>query len=293
MLTLFAIPKAFDGDVGAIQRNAIRSWVRLGEGVEVMLLGDEAGVAEAADDFRVAHVPTIAVNGFGTPLLDSAFAVAEARAAHEVLMYANADLILFPELITAVKAVRARADRFMLVGRCYDLDVRGELDHSGIELLRLRDDGQFRGSKWIDYFVFPKHTLGPLPPFAVGRPWWDNWMIWRARKLRLALVDVTPTVLVVHQRHAYGHVKQAYGYRWKGPEGDANTSLLRFGQNLSIDDATHALTEAGIVRRRHDLRRRVRTELWLHNWGVPIYRAGRWLYGRLVTSARARDEAPR
>ena len=33
MITLFAIPKAFAGRAGVIQRNAIASWTRLGDDV--------------------------------------------------------------------------------------------------------------------------------------------------------------------------------------------------------------------------------------------------------------------
>ena len=279
MLTVFAIPKAFEGHTGVIQRNAIRSWLRLGNDVQVILLGDDPGVAEAAAGFGVDHIATIAVNEFGTPLLDSAFSAGQIHARHEVVMYTNADLIFFPELISAIETARARSDRFMLVGQCYDLEVTDELGANGIEALRLRDDGELRGRHWIDYFVFPNHILGELPAFAVGRPWWDKWMIWRARQLRLELIDLTGAVPVVHQRHGYEHV-QTSSHTWWGPEGDANRSFLRLGQSLSMRDATHTLAGNEVVRSHHDLRQRVRTELSIHDWSVPLYRGGRWLYHR-------------
>ena len=46
---------------------------------------------------------------------------------------------------------------------------------------------------------------------------------------------------MIHQKHDYAHVKGARGYRWVGPEGDANKALLRLGQSLSLHDATHRL----------------------------------------------------
>ena len=34
---------------------------------------------------------------------------------------------------------------------------------------------------WIDYFVFSRGAYGPdLPPFVIGRVYWDNWLIWKA-----------------------------------------------------------------------------------------------------------------
>ena len=43
-VTIFAIPKTFEGHIGIIQRNAIRSWAQLA-GIEILLLGDEPGTA--------------------------------------------------------------------------------------------------------------------------------------------------------------------------------------------------------------------------------------------------------
>ena len=50
-LTIFTSPKPFtDPHIATIQRNAIRSWQSLGEEVEVLLIGEEPGIAEAAVD---------------------------------------------------------------------------------------------------------------------------------------------------------------------------------------------------------------------------------------------------
>ena len=48
MLTLFTAPKPFRGHIGLIQANAIRSWMALAPDIEVLLVGDEPGLAEAA-----------------------------------------------------------------------------------------------------------------------------------------------------------------------------------------------------------------------------------------------------
>jgi hypothetical protein len=71
MLTIFAVPKPFKGHVGVIQRNALGSWVRLAE--TVILFGDEEGIADAARDLGARHVPEVARNRFGTPLVDGVF----------------------------------------------------------------------------------------------------------------------------------------------------------------------------------------------------------------------------
>src|SRR6185503_19261185 len=79
MLTLFAIPKAFRGHTGIIQRNAIGSWARLGGGSRVILFGDEEGTAAVPRELHLEHVPEVERNEFGTPLVSALF-----RAAREV-----------------------------------------------------------------------------------------------------------------------------------------------------------------------------------------------------------------
>lgn len=277
MLTLFAIPKAFEGESLPLQRNALRSWSSL-PGTEILLLGDDAGVGEAAAEFGLRHVPGVAVNELGTPLLDSAFALAEEHARYPIMAYTNADLVFGCDFMDAISIAAARDRQFMLVGRCYDLDVVGELDVEQLTRLQERDDGEFRGWAWIDYFVFQRRALGKLPTFAVGRPRWDNWMIWRARRLGLDLIDIGDDVRVIHQRHGYGHVKEGTGVLWWGREADANTAFLRSEQLLSIEDATHRLIDGQVVRKNIRFRHRVRTYLKVHDWGTPVFRVSRWVW---------------
>jgi hypothetical protein len=125
MLTLFAIPKAFRGHIAVIQRNAIGSWARLGKGSCEMLLGDEEGTAEVARELHLEHLPEIARNEFGTPLVSGLFERAHARTAHDdVLCYVNSDFILLSDFPRAIERVRERTRRSLVVGACWDLDLR-------------------------------------------------------------------------------------------------------------------------------------------------------------------------
>ena len=45
-----------------LQANAIGSWIRLNASCEVILFGDDPGVAEAAARFGVRHEPQLARN---------------------------------------------------------------------------------------------------------------------------------------------------------------------------------------------------------------------------------------
>jgi len=76
LMTIFAVPKAFEGHIGCIQRNAVCSWRQLGEGVQIILFGDEYGIRETALEIGAMHVPQVERNAQGTPLLDGIFAEA-------------------------------------------------------------------------------------------------------------------------------------------------------------------------------------------------------------------------
>ena len=267
MLTIFTVPKPFAGHIGIIQRNAIGSWSRLQPACQVILCGNEAGTAEAAAALGVGRIPDVERNEFGTPLLSSVFAAAEAKGAHSLLCYVNADILLLSDFVEAARRVAESKRRFLMVGQRWDLDVKEPLDFEsrdweGALRSRVKRSGSLHPPSGSDYFVYPRGSFGPLPAFAVGRPGWDNWMIYRARDRKSAVVDATEATLVIHQNHAYGHVKQATGPAWEGPEADRNLMLIGGDERIyTLSDATHRLTPAGLRRALSPahLKRRLRT----------------------------------
>ena len=98
LITLFSAPKPVTNPhIAMIQRNAIRSWTLLPD-VEVILLGEEDGLAEAARDLGVQHIPHVARNANGTPLISSMFQLAREHSTGDLLCIVNADMI--PQQLT-------------------------------------------------------------------------------------------------------------------------------------------------------------------------------------------------
>jgi hypothetical protein len=248
VVTAFAIPRAFDGEAALRQRNALRSWRALG--LEVLLLGDEVGVATEAAAVGATHEPTLARTELGTPLVSAAFERAAQLATTPFLLYANADVVFAGNPVTAAR--RIGLDRFVALGHRLDLDLDRELafDAGWAEELALeaRDRGRVDSPFAIDWFLFPRDLRFSMPPFAVGRPGWDNWLIAQARALGVPVVDAGAAVTAVHQRHGYAHVPAGRAGTWDGPEGDRNRELAGGAERLCILDATHVLTDRGLVR---------------------------------------------
>ena len=217
-LTIFTAPKPFtDAHIKVIQRNAIQSWLRL-EDVSVILIGDEAGIGETAEEFGAKHVPEVARDDKGVPTVKSVMAQGHAFGDSPLLCYANTDMVLMSDLIQAAHQVTAQAKDFIMVGQRWNLDVTEPINFTADWEARLRADVEQRGefySPWgIDYFVFPRHLYTEVPDFTIGRPAWDNWMVYYALTTWELALDITRSVLVVHQNHDYHHLpgnKPPYG----------------------------------------------------------------------------------
>src|SRR4030095_8568524 len=107
-----------------IQRNAIRSWTLLRPACEIILMGNEEGTAEIAAEFGLRHVPDVARNTFGTPLVSDLFKQAQQLSARNLFCYVNSDIILMSDFMQAVKRVIDKKSRFLLVGHRWNLDVK-------------------------------------------------------------------------------------------------------------------------------------------------------------------------
>lgn len=250
MLTLFSIPKRFRGHIAIIQRNAIQSWTLLRPACEIILFGDEEGTAEVAKEFGVCHIPEVVCNEFGTPLVHDLFEKAKRVASYDLLCYINADIILMNDFLPAVQSARKKR-RFLLVGQRWDVDLDKlwDFDKPNWEpVLRsyVRENGKLHASTGIDYFVFPKGLWGDVPPFALGRTVWDNWLIYRARLKHSCVIDATHVVTAIHQNHDYTYFPTGKTGVWKGPEAKCNLELAGGYQHIfTLEDATHVLTPSG------------------------------------------------
>ncbi len=250
MLTIFTIPKAFHGHIKIIQTNAIQSWVLLRPKCEVILLGNDAGTAELASELGIRHVPDVEYSEHGTPLVSSTFNIAQDIASHQVMCYVNADIIFINDFLPAVYRVHKK--QFLVVGQRWDLEMKKSVNFNEAQWeaqlkTNLAENGKLHPKSGIDYFVFPRGLYTDVPPFAVGRGGWDNWLIYRARSLNVPVIDATKTITAIHQNHDYSHVPGGKDTVWQGPETHRNINLLgRRRQSFTLEYVTFLLTPQGL-----------------------------------------------
>jgi len=251
MLTIFTIPKSFLGHNDVIQRNALGSWTLLRPACEIILFGKDEGTAEVAEEFGVKHIPDIECNEYGTPRIDSMYAVASDAAKNEMLCHINADIILMKDFMQAVEHLSAARKEFLLTGQRWNVDIDGPMDFEGDWEQKLRNHVANHGSlgarTGIDYFVFPRDFWGFIPPFTIGRTAYDQWLLYQARVRGAALIDATPVVMDVHQNHDYSHLAKEHQGTAPDMERRRNLELAGGRKYLFITkDCTEVLTPAGL-----------------------------------------------
>lgn len=220
--------------------------------VEVLLLHEPgSNVAGVAREMEL-RAYEIAVTPEGTPLLDSIFQTAFAHADTPLSCYINADIIVLGPLHRAAALCAQAFERFLMVGQRVDLDLAGPKinmrDPGWRDRLHTQvERGILHAPCGIDYFATPGNVWGDIPPFALGRAAWDNWLVARALRTGVAVVDATADVSIVHQAHPV-----PAGIR-EWPECVANYALLsELGDGGS--NVTHApwVLRDGVIRKRGD-----------------------------------------
>ncbi len=254
MLTIFSIPKAFRGHIGMIQRNAIESWAHLQPRPEIILLGNDEGTAEVAHDLGLRHFPNVATSDHGTPLLSDLFRQAEAAATSPYMCYVNADIILLSDFLRAAETVQRKFPKSLLISKRINLDIAELLNFDArwekTIKRRAHSTGKDEHYTGIDVFVFPKGMYPEIPDFAIGRLWFDHWLIKAARQQNLPVVDASLVAPVLHQNHDYGHVAGGKEQVWRGQDAERNFQLYGGVEHAyTLLDVTHELVPNGSIQR--------------------------------------------
>ena len=253
LITLFSASKSFtDPHIATIQRNAIKSWTLLPD-VDVVLLGDETGVPEEANELGVKHLPNVKCSDSGAPLISSMLQLARENSNSDLLCIINADMILVPDFVEAAQQMMKLEEQFVLLSRRWDYDITTSLEFADGWENRLRSSvlGQndLHRPAGSDFFLFPKSCYADIPDFAIGRAGWDNWMIYKARLENWPVIDCTPSVMIVHQNHDYRHLPGGKPH-YEHPETDENIRLAGgpAAVRYTILDATHRLQDGKLIR---------------------------------------------
>jgi hypothetical protein len=248
MITFFTTAKPFAGHNGVIQRNALKSWTLVHPDVEVILFGNEDGVAQVCAEFGLRHEARVERHESGLKYVPYLFARAQAVARHEYLCYVNCDIILLQDFALSFERVRAKMADFLMIGRRWDTDITKPVDFAKPQWQQetrkvALNSGIHQIPSFIDYFCFHKGLYRDIPPLVVGRNYWDHWLVWNALTMPVPVIDCSRAVVAVHQNHDYAYSPSGSAGTHSDELAMRNKQLGGHGECLrSIRDATHIIT---------------------------------------------------
>jgi hypothetical protein len=142
-------------------------------------------------------------------------------------VYVNSDIILLDDFLPAVRAVPL--DVYLMVGRRMDTEIDFSIEFTAGWPQRLRElalaKGRFQRPSGMDYFVFTPDGIRDIPPFAIGRWAWDNWIVHDAISRGVKVIDATDAILAIHQNHDYAHIMGREGNLINAAEVRENVRL--------------------------------------------------------------------
>ena len=256
MITIFTTTKDFIGEFDIIQKNALKSWRALSEDIEIILIGESIGGQEVAKNIDGKYLTKVKMSHENTPTIGGLFEIAEANGKYDILCYVNADIILPESILNVIEVLKKNKKRFLAVGHRWDLDINESIDFK-----RSNDTEKFwsyaknksikHAPTGIDYFIFRKNTFKNIPPLTIGRPGWDNWLLWKTRRMRVPLIDLSDRIFAIHQNHSYNFK----GFESKNDvlsSNDSSLNLQVIGENtLNLLDANYKINN-GKIKKNND-----------------------------------------
>ena len=244
------MPKPFRGHIGVIQRNAITSWTKLSPRPRIFLFGEEEGTAEIAAELGLTHLRDIQRNEFGTPLLGDLIKRAREVTDTPLLCYSNSDIILLQPFLSATGAIAEKFPQFLGVTHRWEADIKEQINFTGgqpIDLLTLLPGSPGHHTA-IDVFVFSRDVYTSVPALAIGRAWFDQWLIEDALLRGIPVVDMTHVARAIHQRHDYGHIAGGQQGAYGGDEARHNLEIYGGAPHAyTLLNVTHELLENGVL----------------------------------------------
>jgi hypothetical protein len=230
MITFLTSPKPFAGIAKTNQINAIRSWLRVAQDVEVILYGKSKGTGEAAQELGIECVLDIQTNEFGTPLFGAIAAHAAIHGKHDIQCYVNCDILLSNSLLNAIHSIRY--EKYLTVGQRIDLAEGVSLDVTKPDYLTklktLASEGKalLHPPAGSDYFLFRRGMWAGLPEIVIGRGGYDNALINHCLRRSIPVIDTSFDINIFHQYHNYNHTQGGKAAVFEGIEASNNLSSL-------------------------------------------------------------------
>lgn len=246
MIAIFSSPRPFKEEFDRIQRNAIISWLNLSD-IKIFLFEDEEGTTKKiCDEYNLNYLDEVKKNENGTPLMDNCIEIIKKKVDAVAIVQVSTDIILNKTFNDTILKINKNFlnKTFYVVGQRIDIDKSFDLTKNNLDenfFKELKKKGNLHTPTAMDYLVFSRNFDIKIPPFAIGRPGWDSWLVSYCKKNKIPVIDATYSIDALHQNHSYPTKKKNYfqsecDYNFKLAGGHKNLMNIREADYIFIDN---------------------------------------------------------
>ncbi|XP_052232705.1 uncharacterized protein LOC127845678 isoform X3 [Dreissena polymorpha] len=189
------------------------NWRSFHPSVIPVVFTNESSVIIECNKAGVTALPLSNAAADGIPVLKYMFRDAMNHFKTSLYAFSNSDILYTDTLIrTLAQMINSKTIYFsrpVLIVGCRT-NVENVTLEEGLHWENITRISQSRGkqfTEWAeDYFITsPSFPWNEVPEVVVGRPGYDNWLVYNSRKMKYNVIDATKTILAVHQTTLAGN----------------------------------------------------------------------------------------
>ena len=212
LITLFTT-WAEERDRYPLHNLTVRNWQSLRPYVIPVVFTNEYRVAEECKTkgWDVLPIRISAIGGI--PVLKFMFLDAMSNYNTPIYGFANSDILFTDSLIETLAWINVSVDLnkpILIIGKRTNVNYVEKKEAETWKRLSIvaRSRGKlFRGLA-EDYFITSRfYPWKDIPEVVIGRPAFDNWLVYHTRKQNYTVIDATRTILAVHQTTSAGNIE--------------------------------------------------------------------------------------
>ncbi|XP_071162485.1 uncharacterized protein [Mytilus edulis] len=204
ILTLFT-SWIIESDKFHVHNNTVINWNTFMPRVNLVLFTNDSGLSAYVRDRGWTSYPVTRHAAGGAPILKTMFQTVMKNFNSTFYAYANSDNLFDSSLLDTLSTVYNELDNkkpIFISGR--RTNVAFLTPKEAASYGNIQQAAKTRGSLFLtnaeDYFITNQHfDWSGFPDLVIGRRAYDNWLVLRARAIGALTVDVSKTLLLVHQ----------------------------------------------------------------------------------------------
>ncbi|KAK3085732.1 hypothetical protein FSP39_007925 [Pinctada imbricata] len=214
ILTLFTT-WASDPEKYECHNNTVLNWMSFYPIIQPVIFTTEKNLTKEVTNKGWLALPVRKAGRLNKlPVLRTMFSDVKKIVKSKFYSYSNSDILFTGNLIHTLFTIMTynftSKDVILIIGQRTNIFNVTKQEASAWETIRTvaQSRGKIYLSWAIDYFISSdNYPWDRIPDVVVGRPAFDNWIVWYTKKKNYTTIDATATLLAVHQTTKAGNLE--------------------------------------------------------------------------------------